>query len=501
MENEEFQSIRHIIKAFPNSNETKNNDFDIIFLISATKSNEVCFRYFISKSQHLLADISKYYQNMNFLYGYIFYRDLLNPESEKNEIIDLNDNLIYIQERLEKMEAYGEDNQIEDWATAYNLVNNKINWRKGIKFLIHMTNLGAHGILTTEDDQNPEEDLDKILDELDICAKNDIKIFGYFNHEYSEQSFKDCKEYYENQGGIFVIKELSKLYGWKSDDEDSDKEKNIQFEDNEQNNEENDFAIKSAKKDYLSDGFLISKKDKLNPFILDTKKKSDTLFDLDKEPEYFRTQLYPRYELNESYNNQYMYNSNIESEKNKFNSSKINNELSNSNYINNDPFPFNSKKNNSLNKNFEFPKQNFTENKNSIFNYHLPNFNNKSSKSNFNKDFLPISANKNNKSINSKIKSTNSKINNFENIASSKESKISQKNVINESSNNLLSNYNKEDKINNHLLLPNNNFFKRNINMDNSSSLNSNISMKTQNENNSLLPNNSFNKSYMSIDD
>ena len=75
---------------------------------------------------------------------------------------------------------YGGD-VAEDWAGGYDFALNKINWRKGRKFIIHICDAPAHGELFSKDcddnhkEQKYENDLKKNIIE---CAKRKIEIIG-----------------------------------------------------------------------------------------------------------------------------------------------------------------------------------------------------------------------------------------------------------------------------------------------------------------------------------
>ena len=44
-----------------------------------------------------------------------------------------------------------------NWAGAYKLVNEKINWRNGLRVIIHLADAGAHGKEFTAYDKYPLE--------------------------------------------------------------------------------------------------------------------------------------------------------------------------------------------------------------------------------------------------------------------------------------------------------------------------------------------------------
>ena len=109
---------------------------------------------------------------------------------------------------------------------AYKLVNEKINWRNGVKVIIHLADAGAHGKEFTLSDKYPEES-DKLKTELLKCCQKGIKIFGYVITYDAENSFNQCQNNYRSNGGSYEICEF-KIAGEYSDDEsDSDEDKEI----------------------------------------------------------------------------------------------------------------------------------------------------------------------------------------------------------------------------------------------------------------------------------
>lgn len=55
------------------------------------------------------------------------------------------------------MKSYRGIDKIEDWVGGYNIALNNINWRKGVRCIIHIAGAGAHGIKYTSGDGHPNE--------------------------------------------------------------------------------------------------------------------------------------------------------------------------------------------------------------------------------------------------------------------------------------------------------------------------------------------------------
>ena len=77
-------------------------------------------------------------------------------------------------------------------------MNEKINWRNGIKVIIHLADAGAYGNEFTLTDRYPLEG-DKLKSELLKYSQN-IKIFGFVITEDARNSFNHCQNYYRSKG-------------------------------------------------------------------------------------------------------------------------------------------------------------------------------------------------------------------------------------------------------------------------------------------------------------
>ena len=98
----------------------------------------------------------------------------------------------------------------EDWAGGYDIAlnKNKIKWREGIKFIIHICDSSAHGKLFSKDyDDNHKEEKYEIdlIKKIEECAKRNIEIIGIYN-VLAKDCFDECKKIYDkNKGKTFII--------------------------------------------------------------------------------------------------------------------------------------------------------------------------------------------------------------------------------------------------------------------------------------------------------
>ena len=201
MTEKNIKKISKLLSDDPSSNITQ---FDIVFLIDATGSMSPYIEAAKLEAKNISKEFKKLYPTVDFQYGYIFYKDPVDSKDDKHEIINLTNNKNSLPEQISKIRAYGGGDVPEDWASAYRELNNEIKWRNGKKIIIHITDTGAHGKRFTLGDKYPEEE-QKLYYELDRCAANNIKIFGYIIKEKCRNSFNECKIYYQKKGQSFEV--------------------------------------------------------------------------------------------------------------------------------------------------------------------------------------------------------------------------------------------------------------------------------------------------------
>ena len=180
------------------------DEFDILFLINATGEMSPYIIAAKEESKNLYKKLRKEYPEKHFKFGYIFYRDPIGFKEDIHEFIDLTNNFNFLIEKIGKIKVNERRGFADDWAGAYKIANEKINWRKGVKIIIHITDSGAHGQLFTKYDKYLEEE-GKLIEELEKCALKGIKIFGYFLKEDCRNSFEECSKIYRSKGGSFNI--------------------------------------------------------------------------------------------------------------------------------------------------------------------------------------------------------------------------------------------------------------------------------------------------------
>ena len=106
MKKEGKDSIKKI-KNILSDNNSKNNEFDVLFLIDATGSMSPYITAAKEESKNISEELRKLFPEMMFKYGYIFYRDPIDSKGDIHEIIDLTDNVNSLPEKIGAIRATG----------------------------------------------------------------------------------------------------------------------------------------------------------------------------------------------------------------------------------------------------------------------------------------------------------------------------------------------------------------------------------------------------------
>ena len=207
------KDLDRIGKMLSDTGKSKLKEFDIVFVIDATGSMGSYIEAAKCTAKDISTTLRLKFPDTNFQYGYIFYRDPIDSPGDFHEMINLTDNVNSLPEKIGKITAQGGGDLPEDWAGAYKKVNEEIKWRNGTKVIFHLADAGAHGKLFTFSDKYPDEE-QKLINELNICCEQKIKIFGFVIKEDARNTFEKCKEIYLKKGGIYEIYNLeASLFG------------------------------------------------------------------------------------------------------------------------------------------------------------------------------------------------------------------------------------------------------------------------------------------------
>ena len=203
------KQIKKIEKILSDTDKSSIHEFDIVFLIDSTASMGPYIEAAKSESKNISKILRNTYPEMNFQYGYIFYRDPIDSKEDIHEMINLTDQVNDLPYEIGKIKAIGGGDLPEDWVGAYKKVNNDINWRNGNKVIFHIADAGAHGKRFTPSDKYPDEEK-KLIKEIEKCCSKNIKIFAFVIEEDSRKSFIECKKIYQSKGGTYEIYNFEK---------------------------------------------------------------------------------------------------------------------------------------------------------------------------------------------------------------------------------------------------------------------------------------------------
>ena len=165
-----------------------SGEFDIVYMVDATGS----MLGYIQNVKNQCINISKIlkikFPHFDFNFGCIFYRDPIDSPSDKNEIIQLTNNMINLQYRIGLINAYGGGDEPEDWVGAYNLAINNIAWRRGTKLIIHIADAPAHGSMYCGYNNHDEVQY-QLSPLIQKIAQMGIKIYAFQINKVREPYF------------------------------------------------------------------------------------------------------------------------------------------------------------------------------------------------------------------------------------------------------------------------------------------------------------------------
>ena len=180
--------------------EPEKQEVDICYLIDATGSMDREINAANDYVIQIFEELAEKYKEFKFKFGAAFYRDKIDYKKDENEFFPLTNNMEDLKRKISKIRAQGGGDVPEDWVEGYNLALN-MNWRNGLKLIIHIADAGAHGKEFSKNDKYPEEGpkLEKLIKE---CVEKNINIIGFKVDEEAAQSFEKISEIY-NQHKLF----------------------------------------------------------------------------------------------------------------------------------------------------------------------------------------------------------------------------------------------------------------------------------------------------------
>ena len=176
--------------------QSSKKDVDIAYLIDGTGSMKSEIKAANENVIKIFDELTKKYKNYNFRFGAIFYRDKVDCKNDKDEFFQFTTDMKDLEKNIGKIKAKGGGDIPEDWVGGYEIALKNMEWRNGIKLIIHIADAGAHGKEFSKEDKYPDEG-PKLTSLIEECAKRNINIIGFKIGEEPEQSFEKLSEIYD----------------------------------------------------------------------------------------------------------------------------------------------------------------------------------------------------------------------------------------------------------------------------------------------------------------
>lgn len=182
----------------------RTGPFDVVYMVDATGSMGGYIQAAKDQCINISNTLQKQLSQYQFQFGCIFYRDPIDSPSDVNDIFMLTDNVLNLKNQIQKVNANGGGDGPEDWVGAYRL-SLSMNWRNGIRLIIHMADAPAHGAIFGGAGHEPEAPL--LIPLIQQCAARKIKIIGMpIGGSYSQPSYDQCQRNYPlNEDNLYQI--------------------------------------------------------------------------------------------------------------------------------------------------------------------------------------------------------------------------------------------------------------------------------------------------------
>ena len=183
--------------------------YDILYLIDATGSMEPYVKEIKNQCKLINIRLLDREPGLSFKFGGVFYRDPVDSIGDVHEVYSLTDDISSFKKSIEKIECSGGGDESEDWVGAYKKVLN-MNWRNGVKIVIHITDAPAHGRQFIEEDSHSEE-VPKLIEIIKKVADYNIRVIQFSIEGGPTNCFNFFKEIYEKNNGIITFYHLLKI--------------------------------------------------------------------------------------------------------------------------------------------------------------------------------------------------------------------------------------------------------------------------------------------------
>ena len=188
---------------------------DVLFLIDATGSMSLSIKAAHDKAQKIALNFRNEYNNINFRFGSICYRDPIDSSSDKHELQKLDTDINQLVAFLDKIQATGGGDGPEDYAGAFELALDKINWKENCpRNIILISDAPAHGKYFCGFN-NHEEQTERLVNILKRIANSGIFISAIpiNGNENLISCFNKMKEIYDKNIGKIKSKFTIEPFG------------------------------------------------------------------------------------------------------------------------------------------------------------------------------------------------------------------------------------------------------------------------------------------------
>ena len=177
--------------------------YDIVYLVDATGSMQNSINNVIEYCIDIAGKLKKKIKYADLRFGAVFYRDPVDSKEDYHQIFDLNPNVEKLQSFVKGINATGGGDGPEDWVGGYKIILNKINWREGMKKIIHIADAGAHGRDYSDGDKYSDENKYKFSSQLDTyireCARKRTHISALQIGDTPKKSFSRVQKLYKEE--------------------------------------------------------------------------------------------------------------------------------------------------------------------------------------------------------------------------------------------------------------------------------------------------------------
>jgi len=188
-----------------------NSNCDILFMIDSTGSMSSSIKAAHDKAERIAMNLKEAHRGIKFRFGSICYRDPVDSPGDIHEWSQLNNNIQNLVSFLGKINATGGGDGPEDYAGAFEIAINNIDWNSGAKNIFMIADAPAHSSYFCCS-QNHEDQKDRLINDIKTIAKKGISICAIpiLNDSSLLHCFNQMKSIYNsncpsNTGNRFTI--------------------------------------------------------------------------------------------------------------------------------------------------------------------------------------------------------------------------------------------------------------------------------------------------------